>query len=77
MTVTTSGYQGPDYMDEEEKKVKPPEECEWKVSVLSVADNEEKPEIVFAAISTDGQVLGSVRLPNPEYLRWLRERIQG
>lgn len=72
--MNQAGYQGPDYL--EEKKVKPPEECEWEISVLSVADNDEEPEVVFAAISVDKHILGSVRLPNPEYLRFLRERIQ-
>lgn len=74
--MTSSGYQGPNHPDED-KKTKPPEECEWSVSILNVADSDSDTEVVFAAIYADGQVLGSVRLPNPEYLRYLRERIQG
>ncbi len=77
MTPSTSGYQGPDYM-EEKKKTPQPEECEWTVEVLKIADNsDENPDVVYAAIHVDGQVIGSVRLPDVEYLRWLRERIQG
>ena len=76
MTISDSGYQGPDYT-EEKKNLKLPKDCEWLVKVLSVADSDESPDVVFASIEIDGEVLGSVRLPNPEYLRWLRERIQG
>ena len=72
MKIST-GYEGPDYM-EEEKKVKPPEECEWVVLVKEVADTES--ETLYATIECDKETLGMVRLPNPEYLRWLRERIQ-
>jgi len=76
MTPSTSGYEGPDYI-EEKKKTPQPADCEWKVEVLQIADSDENPDVVYAAIHVDGQVIGSVRLPNVEYLRHLRERIQG
>jgi len=75
MTKISTGYQGPDYT-EEEKKVKPPEECEWYLVENKVGDSSEETGTVYAAFECDGEVLGMVRLPNPEYLRWLRERIQ-
>jgi len=74
MTPTSSGYQGPDYG--EDKKVKPPEDCVWYIVEKKVADSEEFTDVVYASFECDGEVLGMVRLPNPEYLRWLRERIQ-
>jgi len=73
MKVST-GYEGPDYL-EEDKKVKPPEECKWAVLEKKVADSDD--EVLYATIECDEETLGSVRLPNPEYLRFLRERIQG
>lgn len=70
-----TGYQGPDYM-EEEKEVKPPEECEWKLEIKQVGNTSEEIAKIYVTFECDGEVLGMVRLPNPEYLRWLRERIQ-
>jgi hypothetical protein len=72
----TSGYEGPDYTPGEDKKVKPPEDCTWSITQKNVGDSEEA-DTIYAAFECDGEVLGMVRLPNPEYLRWLRERIQG
>jgi len=72
-----TGYQGPDYPPDETKKTKPPEECEWMISQKNVGNAEEDTDTIYAAFEVDGETLGMVRLPNPEYLRWLRERIQG
>ena len=77
MTSNHTGYEGPFTPDDEEEKTKPPEDCEWELKIHNIADSDSEPEVVFVTISIDGQVLGSVRLPNPEYLRFLRERISG
>lgn len=76
MTPLDTGYQGPDYMDEE-KSTKPPSECEWRIVQKNVGESERETAVVYAAFEVDGEVLGMVRLPNAEYLRWLRERVQG
>jgi len=69
----TGGYDGESL---EDQKVKPPEDCEWEVRYLYVGQSEEDPSS-FAVITLDGEPIGSVRVPNSEYIRWLRERIQG
>ena len=71
-----TGYQGPDYMDKD-KETKPPGECEWYIIERKVGNTSKDITTVYVAFECDGEVLGSLRLPNPEYLRWLRERIQG
>ena len=76
MTSTSSGYQGPDYPSEK-KDLKPPEECEWFVVEKKVAESEDFGDIIYARFECDGETLGMIRLPNVEYLRWIRERIQG
>ncbi|MEE8113049.1 MAG: hypothetical protein V3T23_01720 [Nitrososphaerales archaeon] len=78
MTSSHTGYQGPDFIDkdDDEPKTKPPEECIWKIEIKPVARSDEYPETIFAQVEIDGDVVGMVRLPNTEYLRWLRERIQ-
>jgi len=75
MTPTSTGYQGPDYTDDE-KKTKPPEECEWLIVQKQVGDTNAESITVYAAFECDGEVLGMITLPNPEYLRFLRERMQ-
>jgi hypothetical protein len=70
---STSGYQGP---SSDDKKVDPPNEVEWLIKERQVGGDSEDDDTVYAAFEADGEVLGMVRLPNPEYLRWLRERIQ-
>lgn len=74
-----TGYQGPDYIDkdDEPEKVKTPGDCKWKIQIKNVARSDEYPDTVFAQVEIDGDVVGMVRLPNAEYLRWLRERVQG
>jgi len=69
----TAGYDGP--TPEDEEKVKPPEECKWEVRLDSVASAVEG-ESHYATILVDDEPLGSMRLPSPDYVRWLRERIQ-
>ena len=70
-----SGYEGPDHLNKE--KIKPPEDAEWIIKTKDVADSDEYTETVYAVFEVDGETLGMVRLPNPEYLRYLRERMQG
>jgi len=67
---STSGYDGA-----KKEELKPPEECEWIVKLNSVASNEDEPDVHYATITVDGEAVGSVRLPSPEYVRYLRERI--
>ncbi len=75
MTIPVStGYEDP---PPEESKIPPPEEVKWLVQIALVGESVEEKDIVFVTVEVDGESLGLLRLPNGEYLRWLRERIQG
>ena len=72
--MTQTGYEGPDAKKEAEK-IPAPETRTWKVLFEKIGHSEEG--IVFVTIELDGLVIGMLRLPNNEHVKWLRERIQG
>lgn len=72
MSIQT-GYE--DDKHDDEKKLPPPEEVEWKVEHMAIGSSEEDKAITYVRVEVGGKTLGMLRLPNTEYLRWLRERL--
>ena len=54
----------------------PPEEAKWKVEYQPIGSNESE-KTFYVRLDADGKSLGLLRLPSLEYVRWLRERLQG
>ncbi|MCH7479755.1 MAG: hypothetical protein IIC79_00020 [Chloroflexi bacterium] len=64
------------YEDRKEKDIPPPEKVKWRVELSSIGESEHEKDKIFVRIEIDGDVIGMLRLPDTEYLIWLRERIQ-
>jgi len=74
MSEFTAGYEGPDDI-EEDKKLKLPEDCLWELAIVSVGSQEDDDDTVYVTCLLDGEPLGSLRLPSPDYVRHLRQKI--
>lgn len=57
----------------EEKKTPPPEKRNWTIDHVEVGRMDNS-ETVYASILLDGEVIGSVRLPNNDHLKYLRAK---
>lgn len=68
----TAGYDGSE--NEESSKIPPPTEASWLVEIQQ--GHVQHPEVVFARLIINGEACGFFRLPNMEYLKWLRQMIQ-
>jgi hypothetical protein len=77
MTSITAGYDG---SEGREKEVNPPTEVAWTVmydeKLYSVGGDVYARLICQNSPKEPEQVFGFFRVPNLEYLQWIRERIQ-
>ena len=71
MSDVTAGYD-PFLEEEEEDKTLPPEECVWKIERAQIGFSN---RVVYATFILDGDVVGTIRLPNERYLQYIREKI--
>jgi len=69
MTKITTGYE-----DEEESSEFPlPSDRQWKISQVHIGTTQA--ETLYANVSLDGEIIGSIRFPNREHFDWFRRRI--
>jgi hypothetical protein len=66
--MSMTGYE--DVEDAEE--LPPPYKRNWKLEEVSIGT---AGDAVYANVQLDGEVIGSIRFPDREYLGWFRNRI--
>lgn len=69
--MTNTGYE----QDEEKPKIPLPDSVSWTVELDHVARSLDDPYTMYCTLQIDGKVMGMIRLPNAEYLEYLRNKL--
>lgn len=68
----TAGYKGSENQDGSE--IPDPDKVSWRFERMT--DHAQHPDIIYVRIEIDDVPCGFLRLPNQEYLKWIRSRLQ-
>lgn len=70
----TTGYEEKD--SGEKKDIPSPNDVTWTCELDHVAESKDDGDTVFCRIEIDNQTVGMLRLPNSEYLEWIRIKLK-